>query len=170
MKKLMLLCLGCFLVGLAELGAEVPKKEDVPKFIETLEKGKNTGARVAAAKDLGHLGQVMAPAARPALPTLLKIVNNDKQDSAVREACAEALGKIGGDPEQIVSSLTKIISNEKENKGVRLGAIRGLSYLGSEAKSAVSELRKIARDKDKDKQLARAAGDAAKNIEGGKKK
>ncbi|MCS6850964.1 MAG: HEAT repeat domain-containing protein [Gemmataceae bacterium] len=169
MRRLIATCLGVSLLLWADSSGQSPRKEDAPKLMDTLQNGKSIEARIQAAKDLGHLGQLFAAAARPAVPLLLKIVTDTKGDTALREASAEALGKIGGD-NQIVPTLIKIVNDEKENKSVRLGAIRGLSYMGSDAKSAAADLRKLSKEyKEKDKRFAKAAMDAAKNILGEKK-
>lgn len=167
---------GLFLAGLSDSGAQTPKKEKVPEYIEALKnKGAGAAKRAQAAQDLGALGQVSAPPARPAIPVLLEILKDEKDDASVRRAAAEALGRIASEAETVVPALVAVLNNDKESLGLRTAAANGLGYMGAEAKGAAGDLRKIAsefkgKDQPKDKQaLGKAAAGALKQINPKKK-
>ena len=70
MKKLVVLCLGCLLLGLNQYGTAAPKKEDLPDLIKALKEHKDAKVRVQAAEDIGHLAQIRVTYAKPILDEL----------------------------------------------------------------------------------------------------
>src|SRR5438128_122336 len=101
---------GMLLLGGLVLAADVTK-EDLPRILKDL-KGSNAKARAQAAKDAGHLGAVRAADAKDTVPLLLDLTKKDKV-ADVRRAAAEALGKMGADPEQAVPVLIDSLKNDK---------------------------------------------------------
>lgn len=163
MKTLSLLALGGLLALAVVAAASDVKKEDVPKLLKELKSGVPK-TRATAAEDLGHLGAIRAEDTKPAVPLLLEMARKDS-DAKVREAAAKALGRMGADPKEAVPVLTEALKKDKV-MAVRVAAARALGQLGPDAKDAVPTLREVqqAAQKDKDKRLAQAAGDALRNI------
>jgi HEAT repeat protein len=164
MKRVVVLLAAAALLG-GSLGQAAPKKEDAPKLIEAL-KSKSASEREAAARDLGEIGQITALPVKPAVPTLLELVKNDK-DPKVRRASAIALGRIGAEPQTVVPILIDILKNDKEDRQVLIGAITALNFYSDQAKGAIPVLRKIAKEqREKDKELGNLAGKTAKFLSG----
>lgn len=167
MRPLLLLCTTMaviVLIGFAEAGGTLIKKEEIPKAIDTLKKG-SSAARADAAEKLGHRGAVRVTDVKDALEPLRYAVKSDP-DAKVRSAAAAALGRIGSEPEETVPVLMNALSDKAT--AVKMAAITALGQMGPEARAAAPELRKIAGNK-KDKGLSKAAGMALKSI-GGKTK
>jgi HEAT repeat protein len=178
----MVLCLGVVvlgtsftMVGLENLSAQLPDRRKVPEWIRTLEDPKaSAAAKIEAAKDLGRLGMVRANDSKPGIPALLKLAENDK-DKGVRRAALEALGQIALEADKVVPVLRKILVDDKEDYSIRAGAATGLGYMGADARDVIGDLRRIAgefkgKDLPKEQQaLSRAAGEALKRINPGKK-
>jgi HEAT repeat protein len=143
-----------------------PKKEDVPKLINTLKTSSNAKARSQAAADLGQLGGVRASWVENAMEPLLEGLKNDK-DSGVRAACAKALGDIGTNAEANVDALTESLKDS--SVAVKIAAAAALGQFGPDAKGALPSLRDLAKMKD-DKKLSKAANAAIQAINGTKKK
>src|SRR5262249_22637653 len=78
-----------------------PKKEDIPKFINTLKTPADPKVRVQAVEDIGYRGAIRASDVDSAIEPLLKALKNDK-NVEVRRACAKALGTIGTNADQCV--------------------------------------------------------------------
>lgn len=151
---------------MAPVSADTPKKEDVPKNLNTLKTSNVAKARAFAAEELGRRGAIRASDVADAVDPLISFLKKDK-DADVRRACAYALGEIGLEPEKCVPALTEALKDEA--KPVKLAAITSLAQFGMESKSALPQLRDIAKMKD-DKKLSQAAGAAAKSIGGVAKK
>src|SRR5262245_33006356 len=97
-------------LGLAAARADEVTKDDVPRLRKML-KGGAAKDRVAAADDLGKLGAVYAPDARPAAPDLIAVLKKDS-DAKVREAVARALGRIDPDPKDAVPVLKEALKDK----------------------------------------------------------
>jgi HEAT repeat protein len=141
-----------------------PKKEDVPKYLAMLMNTSNAKERALGAEMLGRRGAIKASDVAAAIDPLKKALQSDK-DLAVRKAAAEALGKIGAEPENIVPLLLDALKDK--SKDLKLGAIAALAQYGGDAKDALPALRDIANEKT-DKMLSKAANGAIKAIRGKK--
>lgn len=146
----------------------VPKKEEIPKYIEDL-KSSDAKVRQTAAAMLGNRGAVKAADVKDSIPAILELVKSDSE-AQVRQTAARALGKMDPDPATVVPVLVEAFKNDKE-MSVRVAAAQGLGALGAGAKDAMPALReaadmaKKAGKDDKDKQaIGRAAQGAMRSI------
>jgi len=146
-----------------------PKKEDIPKFINTLKTSANPKARLQAVEDIGYRGAIRASDVESAIDPLVNALKSDK-DIEVRRASAKALGTIGSNPDKCVPALTEALKDSALL--VKMAAAQALGQFGSEAKSAVPALMDLAKMKDSkdDKKLSQFAAAAAKAIMGTEKK
>ena len=174
MKRLVVLGLiGMFLATayVSELTAQVPNKADMPKFIATAKDAKkDSKERIAALKNIGRLGRLKASYAKDAVEPLIMLVKKE-EDSRVRAEAAITLGAIDPEEKEAVSTLIEVLKDEKNDSGVRAAAATGLGSMGAKSKEALPLLREVAKaSKKKDKKLGKAAGGAAKAIQGQVKK
>src|SRR5262245_7594198 len=163
------------LFGGGEVGAQkkkkkdedipLPKREDVPKLIKTLQKGALVADRSFAADQLGRLGQIQANAVKDAVEPLMNALKDDSE-AKVRRASAEALGKISPDPEKVVPLLIDALKDKSLD--VNLAAVTALGRYGPEARSAVQPLREFSKAK-MDKKITQVVNGALKEIVGKKK-
>src|SRR2546425_3508147 len=79
------------------------KKDDVARLMKEL-KSKDVKTRIAAADDLGHIGQIKKSYTEPAVPALIDALHD--ADAGVRKAAANALGKVDPDVKLAVPALT----------------------------------------------------------------
>jgi HEAT repeat protein len=156
------------LLNLADVSADVPKKEDIPKFIATLKSTAATKARVQAADDLGHRGAIRASDVEDAIDLLIGLLKKDK-DADVRRACAKALGDIGSQADKCVEALKEALNDSNVN--VKIAAMLALGQYGRDAKSAAPILKGFIKNKDDlkkatkdDKQASQAAQGALQSI------
>jgi HEAT repeat protein len=178
MKRLMVLAVGCLILGLGSTtdvfgqkkknDVEPPTLAELPGLIEQL-KSKDADARAKAAKRLGDRAQVRARDIKPAVSTLVEMVKNDK-DTAPRAAAAQTLGYANLEPEMGVPLLVGILKEDKE-LSVKTAAASALGYFGRDGKDAIPALQeaqamaKGADKTEKDKQaLGKAAGAAINMI------
>jgi RNA polymerase sigma factor (sigma-70 family) len=96
------------------------------------------GAAAYAATELGKLGRK----AKSAAPQLLEAVKHT--DAQVRVDAADALVRVGADPEKVVAALTGLLKDDPERE-VRRSAAGALGKMGPAAASAVPSLRKALR-------------------------
>src|SRR5262245_10720202 len=141
-----------------------PKKEDAPKLIKMLE---STSAmnRANAAEQLGRLGQIQLIYVKDAIEPLIDLVKKDP-DANVRRASAQALGRIGPDPEKTVPALTDALKDKSFDVG--LAAVTSLGQYGPEARAAVPALREFSKTKA-DKKTTQIVNSAIQSIVGKKK-
>ncbi len=106
-------------------------------------------ARRSAAFALGKMGMY----ANSQVPALVKVLQNSKEDAAVREAAAFALGDIcksfvgaRGEP-SLLPALQKALSNSSEDELVRRSAAYALGCMGQQAVNALETLDNAAGDK-----------------------
>jgi HEAT repeat protein len=146
-----------------------PRKEDIPKFIKTLQTSPTAKARVQAAEDIGYRGAIRASDVDSAIDPLLKSLKSDK-DAEVRVTCAKSLGNIGTNAEKCVAGLTDALKDSSPL--VKMAAAQALGQFGPEAKSALPGLMELAKMKDSkdDKKISQFAAAAAKSIVGTEKK
>ena len=114
--------------GLAELGDSA-----VPGLIDALGKPRSA---VSACLALGEIG----PAASPAVPTLVKLLNVGRNGDLRREA-ALTLGAIGPGASAAVPPLIKALDDP--DFSIRMGAVFALGRIGPAARSAEEPLRKL---------------------------
>jgi HEAT repeat protein len=159
------------IVGLAALETDgPPKKEDIPKYVNTLKTSPNAKARIQAAEDIGYRGAIRASDVEIAIDPLLSALKSDK-DAEVRRACAKVLGNIGTKAEKCVPPLTDALKDSA--LVVKIAAAQALGQFGPDAKSAVPALMELAKMKESkdDKKVSQVAAAAVKSITGaGKKK
>jgi hypothetical protein len=105
--------------------------------------------RVDAAEALGTLG----PAARAAIPDLIKVVKGT--DAPVRFAAAAALGGIRSEPGTVIPLLLSLLDDRQFD--VPGGAMDGLGHFGPLAKAAVPKLIPLVKSPDKDTRHAAMA-------------
>ncbi len=144
----------------------IPKREDVPKLLNTLKKSTGAGDRAFAAAQIGRLGQIQALAVKECIEPLIGALGKDA-DAGVRRAAAQALGMIAPDPEKTLPPLMEALKDK--NLDVGLAAVTALGRYGPEARSALPALREFAKTKVKDKKLGQIVNAAIKEIAGKKK-
>lgn len=141
------------------------KEEQVAKYVKDL-KSKDPGVRVAAAEEIGKIGQVQALVAKPAVQPLLDATGD--KDAKVRAAAADALGRLD-EPKEVVPVMIKLLKDDANAK-VREAAAKSLGMMGEESKEALPTLREVMRkEREKSKTntpLGRACGDAVRQING----
>lgn len=169
MRSTKLLCLGLFVAGLFALmlpGAveAAGKAEEAKKHLETLKTSKDAKKKAEALTELGKLGQIMKSLAEPAIPDMMKALED--KDATIRKAAAEAIGKCDPDPKEVVPVLVKMMKEDKD-EGVQLGAIHGLASMTDKAKDAMPDLREIVKTNkaDQKSKTGRAAQDALRSIQ-----
>jgi HEAT repeat protein len=153
---------GVVLLALVPIAA-ADRKEDVARLMKEL-KSRDSKSRIAAAEELGHIGQIKKSLAEPAVPVLIDALHDS--DAGVRKAVAEALGKVDPDVKVAVPALTNALKDKAPP--VRQSAAGALGQIGPEAKDAVPALREL--QKDSDRAVSRAAGMAIQRIMGRGKK
>lgn len=127
---------------------EINRAELVVSALRAALADATVGVRVAAARALGLVGKVAAPAA----PDLIARLRADEEP--VQCAAAEALGRIGD--ESGVQPLAEALAHPTAT--VRAAAARALGAYGENARPAVPALVPLLRDSDED--VRHAAGDA----------
>jgi HEAT repeat protein len=142
------------------------KAEDARKYAQTLKTGKDAKARTAALLELGKLGQIQKSLAEPAMPDILKALED--KDAGVRAAAAECLGRCDPDPDKAVPALVKMLNEDKDD-AAKIGAAKGLAAMGTSAKAAAKDLQKVFKDADKKSQLGKAAKAAFQSVNGKQK-
>jgi HEAT repeat protein len=116
-----------------------PSEERVSALADLLRlKEPCDGAAAYAATELGRLGRK----AKSAAPQLLKALKHT--DAQVRVDAADALGRVGADPEKAVAALIALLKDDPERE-VRRSAAAALGNLGPAAVSAVPALRQAMR-------------------------
>jgi HEAT repeat protein len=165
--RTVILASAALVVGtLCPVRADIPKKEDVPRYIKQLQSSGSAKARAEAAEALGHRGAIRKADVLDAIGPLIKALKNDK-DAAVRKNAAEALGKIGPDDQVAVKPLMEAL--KEPAMPVRIAAANALGMLGPDAREAIPLLREVQQEAQKDRKtpgLARAAGNAIRSISG----
>ena len=98
--------------------------------------------------------RAMGPRARPAMPTILKILLDE--DCVACEEAAQALERIGPPPAELIPAFTERLASR--DAAIRSAALRPLALLGPEAKAALPQIEKLLEDPEVHIQLwARAA-------------
>ena len=166
-RALALFLLVAGFVGLAApMIVAASKDAEAKKATEDLKKTKDAKVKIAALVRLGELGQIQYSYAEPAIPEMLKALED--KDAGVRAAAAKAVGQANSEHPDTVSSLVKLMKSDKE-ESVKIAAAEGLGLLGAKAKDAVGDLRSAAKDADKKSKLAKVIGTSIKSINGAKK-
>src|SRR5205085_1447657 len=115
----------------------VPKKADMPKYLEMLKNSTSAKDRALAAEMIGKRGAIKLADVQNAIDPLKMTLQNDK-DTTVRKAAAEALGSIGAEPENVVPLLIDALKDK--NTSLKMGAISALTNYGANAKDALPSL------------------------------
>jgi HEAT repeat protein len=126
-------------------------KEAIPALKETAAKAENADVRGAAVTALGKLGKEGEEA-------LLGLLG--REDSAVRLACLQYLGKKGKAPKSAVGDLIKALADKEAD--VRVLSAHVLGLMGADAKEALPALEKAR--KDADERVGMIAAKAIKQI------
>ena len=162
MNVLKMLGVGLVLVTLVS-PCLADKKEDVARLMKDL-KARDIKTRIAAAEELGHIGQVKKSFTESAVPALIDALHDP--DGGVRKAAAEALGKVDPDLKLAVPALQNALKDKAPP--VRIAAAGALGQIGPDAKDAVPALREM--QQDSNRAVSRAANMAIRRImERGKK-
>jgi HEAT repeat protein len=143
--------------GISESGGGKAKKEDIPKYLHMLTRSINPKERALGAEMLGKRGEINVKDVQDAIEPLKLALQKDS-DMDVRRASAEALGRIGPDPETTIPLLIDSVKNNK-NYGLRIAAVHALAAYGNKAKPAIpvlKELRKELANKKDDKIIGAA--------------
>lgn len=151
-------------VGLA---AAAGMEEEIQNQIKKL-KNRDATARKDAADAIAKIGQIKASVARPAVQPLIDALYD--KDARVRASVASALAKIDA-PKEAVPALVRLLKEETETP-VKIAAASGLGLIGAPAKEAVPALRALQKDakSDEERRVARAAGEAIRQINGVQRK
>ncbi len=104
-------------------------KEAVPALVKLCDKNISTDSQSAIADALAWIG----PAAKPALPLLLRAATNSTPK--VRANALWALGEITAEPQSCVPLLTRSLSDP--DSWTRLSAAHALGMFGTNAQSAI---------------------------------
>jgi HEAT repeat protein len=178
MKNVSFLSITFCLVAASSLWAEVPRKQDVPRYIMQLLSDNSAKVRAAAAEALGHRGAVKKADVLQAIDPLLKALKNDR-DATVRKAAADALASINPDDKVAIKPLIEALQDQSID--VQMAAATALGSFGRDAEEAVEPLQKVKQEAEKDskgkkgkktpaerkkQQLARAAAMALRSIAG----
>lgn len=139
--------------GLDALGADA--KYAVPELIKLFEQRTVSEPRDDVAHVLGHIG----PAAKEAVPALVRSLGDTVQDSHSKVILA--LGHIHSQPEIVVPALIKCLNDA--NSSTRWYAAQSIGAFGAEAKAAVPDLLTLLASPDED--VKEAAGEALKQID-----
>jgi len=171
--------------ALAERGTAA--EAAIPALVQTIKTDPEYGVRLSSASALGSLGPKGAEALRLLLHTigdedrwgvvhslgkmgplgavavseLVKVLKSDP-DWKLRQAAAEALGRIGLDARAAVPALIRALRDENEH--VRYHAIQSLGIMGPYARDAIPALKKALRDKYSE--ARKAAAEALKSVQG----
>ena len=116
-------------------------KAALPALMEIYETNLSASSQYRIAEIFASMG----PAARPAIPLLLRSVTSTNDPT--RAGAVHALGRIHSEPEKVVPAL--IFCLHDPNQGIRSYATMALGEFGSEAKEAVPELIEAFRDPDR---------------------
>lgn len=158
-----LITLLAFLVTV-QAGGRVPRREDIPKYIEQLKQSSKAKDRAFAAEQIGKRGQIQVNDVKDALDPLLTTLKKDI-DPTVRRAAAAALGNIAAEPDKAVPALADALKDRSPE--VHLAALTALGQFGADAKKALPAMRQYAKKKN-DKKISQLVNMVAKQI-GGKK-
>ena len=120
-------------LGFCELGSAASNA--APALIEIYNANISPSSQDAAIVALGSIG----PAAKPALPSLLRTLADT--NNYTRLACVRALASIHAEPQSVVPALIKSLSDP--HFGVRMLAAEALGQFGADAKPAVPALVEI---------------------------
>jgi HEAT repeat protein len=149
--------------ALGKLGPEA--RPAVPKLAELLKaKEIDPEMRQQAAKCLGQIGPAAATQGVPVLSEALK-----DPEAALREAAAEALGKLGVQGRAAVSSLLLLLDDKETT--VRRTVLAALAQIGPDAKEVLPKLKPALKDADAEIRrgalavLGRLGADAIKDKE-----
>jgi HEAT repeat protein len=149
MRFAKLIGVGIFLATVSVLiagGIGVPKKEDVPKYLNQLVKSTNSADRAKAAEMLGKRGGINANDVEDAIEPLRKALQKDT-DVKVRAAAARALGDIHAQADETVPVLIDRLKND-EKMDVKMAAVVALGQFGLDATAALQPLRDLAKKFD----------------------
>jgi len=157
--------------GLVKLG--IDSKLVVPALLNALKVERDLGARAGLLGGLGSLGE----GAKSSFSTLSQLhkagttvgAKDANDPGELRRLVVDTVTKIGADPKDVVPLLTSSASTDK-NLTVRMTAVKALGEIGAPAKSALAVLKKMQtlpkNPTEGDKELAKAAKEAADKIEG----
>jgi HEAT repeat protein len=126
----------------------------LPELIKRMTRAAPPGAppSMGASPRLIAIVGGIGPPAKAAIPCLLKALRHE--DAGVREAAAQALARIGQQPNEVVPALRRCLRDEDQL--VRRRAANALGAFGPAAKSALPDLREAGKDPEWPVRLAAA--------------
>lgn len=135
-------------VAIVIAGGGAPRKEDMPKYIKTINTASATpAAKREAAEMIGKRGQISLPDVKAAIDPLRKLAKEDKDDG-VRKSVVIALGAIAPEPETTVPLLIDVLKHDKSQE-VKFATVAALGRFGPKATSALPGINDFAKDLDK---------------------
>jgi len=120
--------------GFTRLGHNIQRTVPAAAWISVYEQSPSFMSQHFATIALGDLG----PAAKPAIPMLLRVAANTNANPAMRMSAFEALSRIHAPPDLVVPVLMQALHDR--NAMVRDEAIEYLGPFAGDAKSAVGTL------------------------------
>lgn len=141
-------------------GGTAPKKEDIPKYVKTLEStSAKAGDKRTAADMIAKRGQINAKDVEDAITPLQKLAQKDK-DAGVRKSAIHALGSIAPDDKETIPLLVKILKSDSA-QDVKFESVYALARFGPRAKDALPAIRDFAKGLDKKQAKSVKAAHAA---------
>ncbi len=92
---------------------------------------------------IGFTLEELGPAAKPALPALIDVVENKDNDDLTRSLAADAIGKIGPAATDAVPTLIRVARDEDNQEDLRCSALLSLGHVGESAREATPHLIEI---------------------------
>jgi esterase/lipase superfamily enzyme/HEAT repeat protein len=92
---------------------------------------------------IGFTLEELGPAAKPALPALIDVVENKENDDLTRSLAADAIGKIGPAARDAVPTLIRVARDEDNQEDLRCSALLSLGHIGGAAREATPHLIQI---------------------------
>lgn len=148
--KLYVIAFTFSLIGfLSFVEAQAPRREDVPKYLKSLQSSQSANDRAVAASMLGKRGAINVKDVEDAIEPLKTTLEKDV-DAKVRTAAATAIGSIAPKPKETVPLLIEVLKKDK-SADVKFAVVETLGRYGEDAKPALPAIRDWAKDFDQKK-------------------
>jgi HEAT repeat protein len=168
MKRYLAACTLSMIGFLAFVEAQTPRREDVPKYLKSLQSSPTAKDRAEAASMLGKRGAINIKDVEDAIEPLKKTLQKDV-DPTVRKAAATAIGSIAPKPGETVPLLIDVLKTDK-SADVKFAVVETLGRFGPDAKPAMPAITNWAKDFDQKKGKEATLLKAVKTAINGKKK
>lgn len=149
-------------LGAIPLMAAPKLQEEAEELISQLGNATTAKEKVQAIERLGEIGQIKKSYAEPALPTIIKALEDE--EASVRAAAALAYGQLDPEAEEAVEKLTALLKDD--DLTVRAAAARGLGVMGPKVKDALPALREAMERDQEERRVVRAYREAIKLLTG----